>query len=214
MIQEVFARLQAAHWMAGEFWLRDSLLFCFLLAASQVLLVPVTPFAVFAGFVLGFPRAVLLLFIAKLLSATLNFTLSRYAARAWVQRLASRSHLLSSLHETVGEGGFQEALLLRLCPVPFALLNYCCGLTGLSFATFLGSAAIGILSSTLIFCGMGASFHGSFLPLDGGAAGRTPWQTGLFLLSLLASLWLARDLSKKAMQKLRARQAPQSASEL
>ena len=82
MIQEIFVRLQAAHWMAGEFWLRDSLLFCALLAASQVLLVPVTPFAIFAGFVLGFPKAFLLLFIAKLLSATLNFTLSRYAERA------------------------------------------------------------------------------------------------------------------------------------
>lgn len=207
MIQEIFARLQAAHWMAGEFWLRDSLLFCFLLAASQLLLVPVAPFAVFAGFVLGFPKAALLLVVAKLLSATLNFSLSRYAARARVERMASRSLFLSILHETLGEGGFQTALLVRLCPVPFALLNYCYGLTSISLATFLGSAALGILPLTLVFCGLGASFQGRFLPLDAGAPERSPWQTGLLISSLLLSFWLARNLSKRALQKLKARQA-------
>ncbi len=206
MIQETFAHLQAAHWMAGEFWLRDSLQFCLLLAASQVLMVPVTPFAVFAGFVLGFPKASVLLFIAKLLSAALNFNLSRYAGRGWVQRLASRSRLVSGLSESLGEPGFQAALLVRLCPIPFAVLNYGCGLTSLGLGTFLGAAALGILPSTLVFCGLGASFQGRFLPLDGGASARSPWQTGLLLAGLLVSLWLVRRLSKTAMQKLKARQ--------
>ncbi len=208
MIQEIFVRLQAAHWMAGEFWVRDSLLFCALLAASQVLLVPVTPFAVFAGFVLGFPKAFLLLFIAKLLSATLNFTLSRYAGRAWVQRLASRSQMLSGFHKTLGDGGFKEALLVRLCPIPFAILNYGCGITSLSPATFLGTAAIGILPPTLVFCGLGASFQGSGLLPHAGMSWRSPWQAGLFITSLLVSLWLARNVSRRALQKLEARQAP------
>jgi len=206
MIQEIFVRLQAAHWMAGEFWLRDSLLFCALLAASQVLLVPVTPFAIFAGFVLGFPKAFLLLFIAKLLSATLNFTLSRYAGRAWVQRFAARSEMLSGFHNTLGEGGFKEALLVRLCPIPFAILNYGCGITGLSLATFLGTAAIGILPPTLVFCGLGASFQAGGLLPNAGTSLRSPWQIGLFVSSLLVSLWLARTVSKKAMQKLKVRQ--------
>jgi uncharacterized membrane protein YdjX (TVP38/TMEM64 family) len=206
MIQEIFVRLQAAHWMAGEFWLRDSLLFCALLMASQVLLVPVTPFAIFAGFVLGFPKAFLLLFIAKLLSATLNFTLSRYAGRAWVQRLAARSQMLSNFHQALGDGGFKEALLVRLCPIPFAILNYCCGITSLRLATFLGSAAIGILPPTLVFCGLGASFQGDGLLPNSGTALRSPWQTGLFVTSLLVSLWLARTVSKKALQRLKVRQ--------
>jgi uncharacterized membrane protein YdjX (TVP38/TMEM64 family) len=209
VLQEVFDRLQAAHWMAGGFWFRDSVFFCAFLAVSQLLLLPVTPFAVVAGFVLGFPKAALLVFCAKLLSAALNFTLSRHLARAWVQRLASRSLLLSSLHETVGEVGFKDALLMRLSPIPFALLNYGCGLTSLRLPTFLGSAAIGSLCSTMIFCGLGASFRDTFLPLNEGGVERSHWQTGILVVSILVSSWLVRDFSKKAMQRLKARQDPQ-----
>ncbi len=193
--------------MGGDFWLRDSALFCLLLVTGQVLLVPVTPFAVFAGFVLGFPKAALLLFAAKLLSASVNFTLSRYAARVRVQRLVSRSELLSCVHETLGEAGFEAALLVRLCPIPFALLNYGCGLTNLTLATFLGTAAIGILPPTLIFCGLGASCQGRFLSLNEGALEHSPWQTGLLIAGFLVSLWVTRSLSQKALQKLKARAA-------
>ncbi len=207
MVQEILDRLQAIQWMAGGFWLRDSVLFCALLAVSQVFLLPVTPFALVAGFVLGFPKAVLLVFCAKLLSASLNFALSRHVARAWVQRLAARSHLLSSLHETMGEVGFKDALLMRLSPIPFALLNYGCGLSGLGVSTFLGSAAIGSLSSTLIFCSLGASFRETFLPLHEAGLERSPWQTGVMVISVLASLWLVRDFSKRAMQRLKARKS-------
>lgn len=212
MLQEIFHRLQAIHWMAGGFWFRDSVFFCAFLAVSQLFLLPVTPFAVVAGFVLGFPKAVLLVFCAKLLSASLNFTLSRYVARAWVQRLAARSHLLSNLHETVGEAGFKDALLVRFCPIPFAFLNYGCGLTGLGLAPFLGSAAIGSLSSTLIFCGLGVSFRETFRPLNEAGLERSPWQTGVMVISIFASLWLVRDFSKRAMQRLKARKSPQPVS--
>ena len=165
--------------------------------------------ALVAGFVLGVPKAALLVFCAKLLSAALNFTLSRHLARAWVQRLAARSLLLSSLHETVGEAGFKDALLMRLSPIPFALLNYGCGLTSLRLPTFLGSAAIGSLCSTMIFCGLGASFRDTFLPLNEGGVERSHWQTGILVVSILVSSWLVRDFSKKAMQRLKARQDPQ-----
>jgi uncharacterized membrane protein YdjX (TVP38/TMEM64 family) len=212
VLQEVFDRLQAAHWMAGGFWFRDSVFFCAFLAVSQLLLFPVTPFAVVAGFVLGFPKAALLVFCAKLVSAALNFTVSRHVARSWVQRLAARSHLLSSLHETVGEVGFKDALLMRLSPIPFAMLNYGCGLTTLGPATFLGSAAIGCLSSTMIFCGLGASFRETFLPLNESGIQRSPWHTGVMVISILASLWLLRDFSKKAMQRFKARQSSGTAS--
>ncbi len=211
MLQEIFHRLQAAQWMAGGFWFRDSVFFCVLLSVSQLFLLPVTPFAVVAGFVLGFPKAALLVFCAKVLSATLNFTLSRHVARSWVQRLAARSHLLSNLHEIVGEAGLKDALLLRFCPIPFALLNYGCGLTSLGLAPFLGSAAIGSLSSTVIFCGMGASFRETFLPLTEAGIERSPWYTGVMGISILASLWLVRDFSKRAMQRLKARQSSATA---
>jgi len=211
VLQEIFERLQAAHWMAGGFWFRDSVFFCALLAVSQLFLLPVTPFAMVAGFVLGFPKAALLVFCAKLLSAALNFTLSRYVARSWVQRLVARSHLISSLHETVGEVGFKDALLMRLSPIPFALLNYGCGLTGLGTAIFLGSVAIGSLWSTTISCAVGASFRETFLPLNEGGLQRSPWHSGVMVISILVSLWLVRDFSKRAMQRLKARQSPEPA---
>jgi hypothetical protein len=71
-----------------------------------------------------------------------------------------------------------------------------------------------VLSSTLVFCGLGASLQGSFLPLNEGVRAQAYWQSSLFGLSLLASLWLVRVFSVKAMQKLKAREAPRPASGL
>ena len=86
--------------------------------------------------------------IGATLGATAAFLLARTVAREWVARHVGGR--LRRLVEGVTAEGWRFVALMRLVPlVPFNLLNYALGFTGISFPAYVLTSAICMLPGAL-----------------------------------------------------------------
>ncbi len=128
------------------------------LVVALVLLAPVprSAVSVLVGVVAGFWTGAAVAFAGGLLAAVAAFGLSRGLGRSAVLRLAGRR--LARADGLVSDRGFLAVLTGRLLPVmPFVAVSYGAGLTGVRFLPYLLATAIGLVPSTLLQVGVGAS---------------------------------------------------------
>ena len=118
--------------------------------------VPRTALNVLAGLVAGFWTGLAVAMGGALLGGLAAFALSRWLGRDAVARLAGRRW--DRVDRLVGERGFVPVLTGRLVPVvPFTLLSYAAGLTGVRLLPYLAATALGSLPGTVVAVGLGAS---------------------------------------------------------
>ncbi|MGY2084342.1 TVP38/TMEM64 family protein [Blastococcus sp. SYSU DS0539] len=118
--------------------------------------VPRSVLSVVAGVVLGFGPGLAVALTGGLLSAVAAFGLSRGLGRPAAERLAGPR--LRRADRLVTERGFVSVLVGRLIPVmPFVVVSYGAGLSGVRFGSFLAATAVGIVPSTVVQVGIGAS---------------------------------------------------------
>ena len=128
------------------------------LGYGLVLLAPVprSALSVLVGVVAGFWTGVAIAFTGGLLAALAAFGLSRTLGRSAVLRLAGPR--LTRVDDAVSDRGFVAVLTGRLLPVvPFVVTSYGAGLTGVRFAPYLAGTALGLVPSTVVQVGIGAS---------------------------------------------------------
>jgi uncharacterized membrane protein YdjX (TVP38/TMEM64 family) len=139
-------------------WVDGVGIWALVLGLAVLLLAPVPRSAtsVLVGFVAGFWTGVGIAFAGGLLAALGAFGLSRGLGRSAVARLAGPR--LSRIDGFVADRGFTAVLTGRLVPVvPFVALSYGAGLTGVRFAPYLLGTALGLVPSTVVQVGLGAS---------------------------------------------------------
>jgi uncharacterized membrane protein YdjX (TVP38/TMEM64 family) len=118
--------------------------------------VPRTAVSVLLGLVAGFVPGLLVALAGAMLGALGSFGLARWLGRAAVTRLAGPR--LSRLDRLLVDRGFVALLVGRLVPVvPFVVLSYGAGLTAMRLLPYLAATALGILPSTVVQVGVGAS---------------------------------------------------------
>ncbi len=205
MVDEILSRLQAIPVLTGGLNLQAGAVFCALLILAQIILIPVTPFAIFAGFAFGFWEGCGILILAKMLSALVNFALSRWVARGWAQKIAGKHLFMRNMNEALEEEGLKLAILLRLCPIPFSIANYGYGMTRLRLPAYALATLLTILVPSLAFGGLGASLREGLQTLQDGQSSRGPWQLPLAGLSVTASILVARRISKIAFKSIKER---------
>ena len=120
---------------------------------------PVAVLALAGGLLFGLWWGSLYTFIGAMLNCTLMFLLARYVGRDKVEQML-RDRLSVFWQEKLkgleGRSGFLILVILRLIPaVPYNLINYSFGLTGMGFTTYLIGSAIGIIPGTLAFINIG-----------------------------------------------------------
>ncbi|SEL98843.1 Uncharacterized membrane protein YdjX, TVP38/TMEM64 family, SNARE-associated domain [Blastococcus sp. DSM 46786] len=133
-------------------------------AVALVLLAPVPRSVVSAlvGAVLGFAAGLAVAFAGGMLAAVVAFGLARALGRPAVARLVG-----SRLDRLAGGRTFVAVLVSRLVPVvPFVAVNYGAGLAGVRPAPFAAATAVGLVPSTLVQVGLGASAGVLFAHLD------------------------------------------------
>jgi uncharacterized membrane protein YdjX (TVP38/TMEM64 family) len=157
--------------------------------------VPRSAASVVIGAVLGFGPGLLVAFLGGLLGGLAAFALSRTLGRSTALRLAGPR--LGRMDEVITGRGFSSVLLGRLLPVlPFVVVSYGAGLLGVRFAPYLAATAVGLVPSTLVQVGLGASV-GSVA--DGGPlVAVLPTVTALVVLSVLGSYAWRRRLAPVA----------------
>ena len=128
------------------------------LVVALVLLAPVprSALSVLVGVVAGFWTGLAVAFAGGLLGAVFAFGLSRGLGRSAVLRLAGPR--VARADGLVSDRGFLAVLTGRLVPVvPFVAVSYGAGLTGVRFLPYLLATALGLVPSTLLQVGVGAS---------------------------------------------------------
>ena len=202
MLQTILTQLQAHPWVASDPGFRGLMLFGLVAALSQLVLLPITAFAILAGFLFGFWHALPLMLAAKMLAASLNFAVTRFGARTPAIWLTRKFPLFHTLNVSLEREGLRLAILMRLCPFPFAVASYGYGLTRIPFVHYLIASFIGTLGPSLIFVGVGVSARDGLETLNGSGAPKSPWEMYLFLLGIVAAVLVTRRISRIAREKI------------
>jgi uncharacterized membrane protein YdjX (TVP38/TMEM64 family) len=166
------------------------------LGVGLVLLAPVprSVVSVLLGVVAGFWAGSAVAFAGGLLAALVAFALSRGLGRPVVERLAGRR--LARVDRLLVDRGFLAVLGGRLVPVmPFVVLSYGAGLTPIRPAAYAGATALGLVPSTVVQVGVGAS--------AGALVAGTSTTTTLLaltaaLVAVVAAAWMWRSRRRAA----------------
>lgn len=177
----------------------------FVLFSGVVTLTPVprTVFTVAAGVLFGAVTGVLLAVAGTMLAATAAFGLVRLVGGPLVERHADRRALVW-LRARLDRSGVLAVASLRLIPVlPFFVVNYAAGLSGVRLAPYLLGTVSGILPGTV-----------AVVVLGDAAVGGTPHPVLLAvsvaggLLGLAGAVWAARRPAVLASAQHNAVQQP------
>ena len=115
--------------------------------------------SVLLGVVLGFWTGLAVALAGGLLGGLAAFGLSRALGRDAVTRLAGPR--VTAVDRALGERGFGAVLAGRLLPVvPFSVLSHAAGLSVVSPGPYVAATALGLVPSTVLQVGVGASVPG------------------------------------------------------
>jgi uncharacterized membrane protein YdjX (TVP38/TMEM64 family) len=164
---------------------------------AAVLLLPVWPLSITGGLAFGIWGFVLVP-ISATLGSVAAFLISRYFARAKIQEWLARQPRYRAVDEVVEEEGWKVVILLRLSPlVPYNLMNYFCGITGVSLAGYLGATLFGTAPVTAMYVYLG-------LVGQAVASGTMSWpQWALLAIGVLATAGVTILVTRKVRPKLK-----------
>jgi len=137
-----------------------------LLAYSVLTIAPIprTVFNLAAGLLLGNLAGITVAMAATAIAASLAFGLARLLGRDLVSRHLHRKPV-RAVNERLSDGGVLAITSLRLIPmVPFAPLNYCCGISAVRFGPYLLGTVLGSLPGTVAVVLLGDALSGDTPP--------------------------------------------------
>jgi uncharacterized membrane protein YdjX (TVP38/TMEM64 family) len=107
-----------------------------------------------AGLLFSIGAGELCIIIATYLASGLIFFLGRYLIRDRVIALISKHKHLAALDNAIDSQPFKLMFLLRLTPLPFAMLSYALSVTHVRFWPYLGATSgILIYNTSLVYMG-------------------------------------------------------------
>lgn len=120
---------------------------------------PVAVLALAGGLLFGLWKGALYTFLGAILNCTLMFWMARSLGRQQVEGLIQKRldpKWQARLAKLGGRDGFLFLIILRLIPaVPYNLINYAFGLTGMGYGPYILGSALGIIPGTFVFINIG-----------------------------------------------------------
>eukprot|EP00980_Cylindrotheca_fusiformis_P010926 scaffold2499_cov125-Cylindrotheca_fusiformis.AAC.17 len=192
---------------------------------ATVLLVPGALLTLGAGYVfanafglgLGVVLGTLSTFVGACAGSMVSFLLGRYLLRDCVKKLSQKYEICEALNVAMNEKGFRIMVLLRLSPViPFNIINYIAGVTGITLLYYTISL-LALLPGTVLYVFLGASAGSLANTSQSGSenAAVTTWviviSVAMGILAIaLTSYYAKKELNKIAANKRRLAQRPES----
>ena len=113
------------------------LLYVGLYIVGGLALIPGFALTLLGGLIFGPWPGLVYASIGSTLAACAGFLIARYAARGLIATWVARRPTLNRLDSAVTRHGFRIVILTRLVPMlPFGVLNYAFGVTGVGFLTY------------------------------------------------------------------------------
>jgi uncharacterized membrane protein YdjX (TVP38/TMEM64 family) len=159
LLHDLLARLDQWHDTLQQLGWLGVLGYSVALVLLQMVFIPLAVFGIAAGAIFGFWKGVIAITIATNTGAVVNFLLSRYVARGAVTRYLAHHEKFRLIDAAIGREGGKIIALLRLCPMPFGLANYCYGLTAIPFRSYFIATFLAIIPANCFFVWVGASAH-------------------------------------------------------
>ncbi|CRK60432.1 DedA family protein paralog [Alloactinosynnema sp. L-07] len=150
-------------WASAAGW-ATPVLFLAVYSVCTVAPIPRTVFNLSAGLLLGEVVGVAVAMLATALAAWFAFALARGLGRRWAEAHLERD-AARAVNARLTGGGLAGVISLRLIPmIPFAAMNYCCGLSAIRFRPFLVGTVIGSLPGTAAVVILGDALTGTTPP--------------------------------------------------
>lgn len=169
------------------------------------LFVPSAIFSLGAGFLFGLPLGALVMSISSTAGAAVAFLLARSLGRDWVRARLLRRPRAAALGRAVETNGFKIVLLTRLSPLlPYNVLNYAYGVTGVRFRTFVLASWMGMLPGTLMYVYLGTAFK-TIAALLADDIEPSPGRQILFAMGLAATIgatWVATRTAARELDEV------------
>ncbi len=143
------------------------LIFMAAYAVGTVFAFPGALLTLSGGLLFGTLVGTALVVIGATTGATLAFLLARYAGRGTVERFVS-GRQLEKFDRMVSGSGLSAVLFTRFVPLlPFNLLNFGWGLTGVRLRDYVIGTAIGILPGSFVYANLAGAVARSLQNTDG-----------------------------------------------
>ena len=105
----------------------------------------------------GIPIALLSSYIASIIGGTIGFFRANYMTRDLIQILMRRYPILRAVDRAIVRNSLRVMILMRLnCLIPFGVINYAFGITGVNWAVFV-LGMVGVLPWHLYLIYLGSS---------------------------------------------------------
>jgi len=142
------------HLPALEKWVASHGVWGFIVFVAAVvvctsLFVPDTVFAVVAGVLFGVFWGTVVVVVGSLLTATVDFAVSRRFLQARVRRWLEANPRLATIERAVKREGLRFLFLLRLTPIHPVTVSYVLGATNTRYPTFL-AACFGLIPGLFV----------------------------------------------------------------
>jgi uncharacterized membrane protein YdjX (TVP38/TMEM64 family) len=202
LLQQLMAHLMQWQGTLQAYGWWGVLAFALALAVLQMGLIPLSIFAVAGGMIFGFEKAFIAVQIGTNLGASINFLIARYVARGAVSRYLSHHEKFRLIDSAIGREGGKIIALLRLCPLPFGLANYCYGLTAVRFWPYAIATFLAITPANALFPWVGASAQEGLAALNGTSRPHSPMEYVLLGVGLVAAFCALAYITKVAKAAL------------
>lgn len=186
----------------------STLLYPFIHATCNLLLLPGGMLVIGSGFLFGLWQGFLVALTGHLLAAAGAFWISRTFGRRFVERHLANRPQWRELDLAIEREGWKIVALSQASPLfPTSLFNYCYGLTRLRFWPCLGWIALGWSPGMFLYAYLGRLGHFGWQAWKSGghaSRGQTAFWIGGLFVSLLVTVLLTR-LALRLLREARAR---------
>ena len=178
------------------------LAFAGVIFVAQIFVVPLTPLALAAGVFFGFWGGLVAITLGTGVGGAFNFIVARYLAREAVARRLAHHEKFRLIDAAIAREGWKIVALLRFCPMPYGLANYCYGLTAIRFVPYILTTVVCIIPANVILVGIGASAKEGLASLLGNGRPRQPAEYALFVVGIIAAFAALTYIGKVASAAL------------
>jgi uncharacterized membrane protein YdjX (TVP38/TMEM64 family) len=120
---------------------------------------PTSVLTVGGGFVFGPIVGFFVVWISENVAALACFVIGRSIARPYVARMVQQRPVLRALDRAMKDRGFSLLVLLRHSPImPFSMLNYSMGVTGLTLPRYVAATLLGTALPAFLYVYVGSTF--------------------------------------------------------
>lgn len=163
--------LEIIEWIDDLGWLAP-VLFLLIYCMATLMLLPTMVLTLAGGAIFGPLLGTVLNLIGATFGAAISFLITRHLIYDWFS--SKKGERLDKLIAGVDQRGWMFVAFLRLFPIiPFNLVNYGMGITGIKFRLYLVTTFIFLIPAEIIYtyfgyAGMGALTHPGHLYRNGG----------------------------------------------